>query len=183
MTGLRVLTDGPVFEALPDPLWEAAQHPQPPGPHWQQGITWTEWCGGGETTYDECLAFTGSGAPPAPGALAETGDACTVRGATAFTVYAGYTASLIGSDGEDQAEVALARSEAYQTSRAFWTGTAGGQQVVWPHLAAGAALDDPHGATLQTEPETVLASPADPAVAFGAADAASSTSRPPCCRC
>ncbi|MFH8805233.1 hypothetical protein ACH4F6_37785 [Streptomyces sp. NPDC017936] len=173
MAGIRGIVDGPDFVALPNVLWDAAQHPSPGGPHWQQGVTWTDWCGGAGTTYaDECIAVTGTGgAPPAPPAW-ETTASGVDRGATAFTVYAAFDCSLIGLPDTDQAAEALARSEAFQVSRAFWTGTAGGQATVWPHLAADAVLDDPQGIRLQTAADEVLAAADDPAVVVGALDAA-----------
>jgi hypothetical protein len=173
VAGIRGIVDGPDFVALPNDLWDAAQHPSPPGPHWQQGVTWTDWCGGAETTYaDECIAVTGTGGsvPPAPD-LESTASGVD-RGATAFTVYAAFDCSLIGLPDVDQAAEALARSEAFQVSRAFWTGQAGGQSTVWPHLAANATLDDPQGIRLQTAADAVLGTTDDAAVAIGRLDGA-----------
>lgn len=173
MAGIRGIVDGPDFVALPNSLWDAAQQPAAPGPHWQQGVTWTDWCGGAETTYaDECIAVTGtSGAVPAAPPIEPTA-AGVDRGATAFTVYASFDCSLIGLPDVDQAAEALARNEAFQVSRAFWTGRAGGQATVWPHLAADDALDDPQGIRLQTAADTVLGTADDAAVAVGRLDAA-----------
>jgi hypothetical protein len=173
VAGIRGIVDGPDFVALPNALWEAAQHPAPAGPHWQQGVTWTDWCGGAGTTYaDECVAVTGtSGAVPAAPPIEPTTSGVD-RGATAFTVYAAFDCSLIGLPDVDQAAQALDRSEAFQVGRAFWTGRAGGQATVWPHLAADDDLDDPHGIRLQTAADTVLAATDDPAVAVGRLDSA-----------
>ncbi|WP_086559865.1 hypothetical protein [Streptomyces africanus] len=173
MAGIRGIVDGPDFVALPNALWDAAQHPAQPGPHWQQGVTWTDWCGGAQTTYaDECIAVTGTdGAVPAAPPLEPTASGVD-RGATAFTVYAAFDCSLIGLPDVDQAAEALARSEAFQVSRAFWTGQAGGQTTVWPHLAADDPLDDPQGIRLQTGADTVLAATDDAAVAIGRLDGA-----------
>lgn len=173
MAGLRGIVDGPGFVALPNALWDAAQHPDPQGPHWQQGVTWTDWCGGASTTYaDNCIAVTGTGgAIPAAPPWNPTADGVD-RGATAFTVYASFDCSLIGLPDTDQAAEALARSEAAQVGRAFWTGQAGGQATVWPHLADDATLDDPQGIRLQTAATAVLASADDAAVVIGALDAA-----------
>jgi hypothetical protein len=66
---------------------------------------------------------------------------------------------------------ALARSEAYQVSRAFWTGQAGGLSTVWPHLAADTVLDDPQGIRLQTAASPVLTGADDAAVIVGQIDA------------
>lgn len=172
MAGIRGIVDGPDFVALPNDLWDAAQHPASPGPHWQQGVTWTDWCGGAQTTYaDECIAVTGTdGSVPAAPPLEPTAGSVD-RGATAFTVYAAFDCSLIGLPDVDQAAEALARSEALQVSRAFWSGQAGGQATVWPHLAADTVLDDPQGIRLQTAADTVLGTTGDPATAIGLLDA------------
>jgi hypothetical protein len=173
VAGIRGIVDGPDFVALPNALWDAAQHPAPAGPHWQQGVTWTDWCGGAQTTYaDECIAVTGTdGSVPAAPPWEPTTNGVD-RGATAFTVYAAFDCSLIGLPDVDQAAQALDRSEAFQVGRAFWTGQAGGQATVWPHLAADDDLDDPHGIRLQTAADVVLATTDDPAVAIGRMDAA-----------
>lgn len=173
MAGIRGIVDGPGFVALPNTLWEAAQKPDAAGPHWQQGVTWTDWCGGADTTYaDECAAVTGTGdgAPPAP-PLAPTASGVD-RGATAFTVYAAFDCSLIGLPDVDQAAEALARSEAFQVSHAFWTGQAGGQATVWPHLAADTVLDDPQGIRLQSAADDLVSTASDPATVVGRLDAA-----------
>lgn len=173
MAGIRGIVDGPGFVALPNVLWEAAQHPDTSGPHWQQGVTWTDWCGGAATTYaGECIAVTGTdGAVPAAPPLAPTATGVD-RGATAFTVYAAFDCSLIGLPDVDQASEALERSEAFQVSRAVWSGQAGGQATVWPHLAADTVLDDPHGIRLQTAAEEVVAAADDAATVIGRLDAA-----------
>lgn len=174
MAGIRGIVNGPGFVALPNDLWDAAQQPADDGPHWRQGVTWQDWCGGASTTYvDACgIAVTGSGgqAPPPASPLSATA-AATDRGATAFTIYAEFDCSLIGLPETDQAEDALARSEAYQVSRAFWTGQAGGQPTVWPHLAADTVLDDPQGIRLQTAASPIITGGDDAAVVLGALEA------------
>jgi hypothetical protein len=172
VAGIRGIVDGPDFVALPNALWDAAQHPVPSGPHWQQGVTWTDWCGGAQTTYaDACVAVTGTGDAPPPPPLESTAGGVD-RGATAFTVYADFSCSLIGLPDVDQAAEALARSEAFQVSRALWSGRAGGQTTVWPHLAADSTLDDPQGVRLQTAADEVVAATSDPAEIIGLLDAA-----------
>lgn len=172
MAGIRGIVNGPAFAALPDRLWEAAQHPAEDGPHWRQGVTWQDWCGGADTTYaDTCgITVTGTGTAPSAPDLAPTAG-MALRGATAFTIYAEFDCSLVGLPDTDQAADALARSEAYQVSRAFWTGRAGGQATVWPHLAADTVLDDPQGVRLQTAASPVLTGADDAAVAVGQLDA------------
>ncbi|MDK1473606.1 hypothetical protein QNO07_09260 [Streptomyces sp. 549] len=150
MAGARQIVDPPAFTTLPYGLWEAAHTPTPAGPQWQQGVTWVERCPTGATTYDECLAVTGVGAVPEPATKTSNVDQ-TNRGATPFTVYAEFDCSPVGlGDAATVAEQALARVEQQQVETAFWTGAAGGQPVVFPHLAADAVVADPQGITLQT---------------------------------
>ena len=173
MAGIRGIVSGPDFVALPDQLWDAAQHPAEDGPHWRQGVTWQDFCGGADTTYaDACGISVGAGGAVTPSAPSLDSTAGLMnRGATAFTVYAEFDCSLIGLPEDNQAVDALARSEAYQVSRAFWTGQAGGQATVWPHLAADTVLDDPQGIRLQTAASPVLTGADDAAVVVGLIDA------------
>lgn len=172
MAGFRQIIYGPEFTPLPNFLWDAVQHPSTTGDnsHWQQGVTWVERCGGGGTTYDECLAVTGTGGDPsAPAALADNVGQ-TNRGATPFTVYAQFDCSPVGQDrtyAYDKAAEALARTEPYAVTQALWTGTAGDQPTVWPHLAANATLDDTQGIRLQTAASPLVTGGEDPAVALG----------------
>lgn len=170
MAGFRQIIEGPDFTPLPNFLWEAAQHPATTGgnAHWQQGVSWIERCGGAGTTYEECLAVTGTGGTPAAGASLASNVTQSNRGATPFTVYAEFDCAPVGQDyAQDKAAEALARMEGYQTSRAFWTGTAGGATTVWPHLAANATLDDPQGIRLQTAASPLVTGGDDAAVALG----------------
>jgi hypothetical protein len=133
----RQLIDLPtVFTALPYGLWDTIQTPSSDGPHWQGGVTWVERCPTGDTTYDECLAVTGTGGPP-PEPPAKTPNVeQTYRGATPFTVIAEFQCTPVGlADAQNVARDALTRVEQQQVEAAFWTGTAAGQQVVFPHLA------------------------------------------------
>lgn len=139
----RQLIDLPtVFTALPYGLWDTIQTPSSDGSHWQNGVTWIERCPTGDTTYDECLSVTGVGAPPEPAAkTANVGQ--ELRGALPFTVHAEFECSPVGlGSAEAIASDALARVEQTQIEAAFWTGTAGGQPVVFPHLAADAEVLD-----------------------------------------
>lgn len=130
------------FASLPYGLWDSIQTPSPGGVHWQQGVTWDDRCPTGDSTYDECLAVTGTGAPPAP--PAKTANVTQEsRGATPFTVYARFDCSPVGlGDAQTVAQDALARVEQLQVEEAFWTGVAGGQAVVFPHLAADTEVAD-----------------------------------------
>src|SRR5688500_7485320 len=139
----RQLIDLPaVFATLPYGLWDTIQTPSPDGMHWQQGVTWPERCPTGDTTYDECLSVTGTGAPPEPAAKTANVEQ-TNRGATPFTVYARFDCSPVGlGDAQTAAQDALARVEQQQVETALWTGAAGGQPVVFPHLAADTEVLD-----------------------------------------
>ncbi len=163
----RQIIDPPAFTTLPHGLWDALQHPSPSGTHWQQGVTWTERCPAGDTTYDECLTVTGTGAPPAP--AAKTGNVTqTTRGATPFTVYAQFECSPVGlADAATVGSDALARVEQHQVETAFWTGTAGGQTVAFPHLAADAEVVDAQDIVLQPTAAPAVTGAADVAHALG----------------
>jgi hypothetical protein len=173
VAGARQIVNGPSFTPLPNFLWDAAQHPEADGPHWQQGITWQDPCGGASTVMEECIAVTGTGGTPAAqGSMASTSTLLN-RGATPFTVYAEFDCSPVGQDYlTDKAADALARNEAYQVSHAFWTGTAGSsggtaQTTVWPHLAANTTLDDAQGIRLQSAASPLVTGGDDAAVVLG----------------
>lgn len=145
----RQIVDPPAFTTLPYGLWDSIQHPAATGPHWQNGITWIERCPDGDTTYDECLAVTGTGAPPEPPAKTDNVTQ-RLRGATPFTVYAEFDCSPVGLvDAATVARDALDRVEKTQVERAFFHGAAGGQNVVFPHLAADTEVTDSQGIILQ----------------------------------
>lgn len=164
----RQLVDLPaVFTPLPYGLWDTVQHPPVDGPHWQQGITWIERCPVGDTTYDECLAVTGTGGPvPAPASKTANVEQ-TSRGALPFTVYAEFECAPVGvAEAEQIASAALARVEQQQVEAAFWTGVAGEQPVVFPHLAADTEATD-GDVVLQTVATPVVTGGADVAQALG----------------
>jgi hypothetical protein len=160
-SGLRKYVSGPSFTARPFGLLTSLGPDirTPVDPHWKNGVTYEVLCAAGGTTYDECLAVTGTGgagaiAPPTKSAT----NALDVRGATSFTVYNRIDCSAVGF--WDRASVltnqALTQAEQYQAERAFWTGVAGGQPVVFPHLAANAQVADEAGILLQTAATTVV---------------------------
>ena len=170
MAGARQIVDPPTFTSLPYGLWDAAQKPTPDNGHWQQGITWIERCPDGGTTYDECLAVTGIGTPPEPPVKADNVDQ-TFRGATPFTVVAKFDCSPVGlRDAETVASDALARVEQQQVEAAFWTGSAGAQTVVFPHLAADTEVLDAQDIVLQTAASPAVTG-ADVAQALGELEA------------
>jgi hypothetical protein len=75
-----------------------------------------------------------------------------LRGATPFTVFAEVDCSAVGfwERAADIVGSALTQSEQLQVERAFWTGLAGGQPVVFPHIAEDETIVDEFGVTLQT---------------------------------
>lgn len=121
--------------------------------HWQTGVTYEPLCGNAGTTYDECLAVTGTGLGPigSPAAKIATGG-LDQRGATPFAVYAQVDCSAPGfwDRASDTVGDLITRSEQWQVERAFWTGLAAGQPVVYPHLASDSTVVDDLGITLQT---------------------------------
>lgn len=174
MAGARQIVDGPAHQQLPYGLWEAVEQRDTGDPHWQQGVTYVERCGGGGTTYADCIAVTGTGGVVAADDLAANVDQVW-RGATPFTIYAEFDCSLVGlPDATSVAEEALARVESWQVSRALWSGVAGaaggtGQVTVYPHLAEDTPLDDPSGIVLQTAASPTVTG--DAAQALGALEA------------
>lgn len=155
MAGPRQLISAPAFTSSPYGLLSVVQKPTLRGdPHWQNGVTWQSNCLSAALTYEECITVTGTGAPPAPPTLSADTDMIT-RGATPFTVYAKFNCSPVGAmDLQALAEDALTRTGSYQVERAFWTGQAASQAVVWPHLAASTQLLDASGYLLQSVPVT-----------------------------
>lgn len=122
------------------------------GRHWQMGVQWESLCASATTTFDPCISVTGSAGlevGPAP-VKAETTE--YVRyGATPFTVYAEIDCSAPGfwDRANDDINNVFTQSEQWQVERAFWTGVAGGQTVVYPHLAEDAEVVE-SGVVLQT---------------------------------
>lgn len=170
MANPRQLVDPPAFTPLPHGLLDVAQPINPGDSHWQNGITYQTRCiNSGATTYDDCIAITGSGddSPPPP----EDKEATTtleLRGATAFTVYTKFDCAPVGiDDAQAIATDALAQSEPWQVERAFWSGVAGGQSIVYPHLAADAEVTDGDGIIIQTAADAVTGGPYDIACGLG----------------
>jgi hypothetical protein len=143
-------------------------------PHWRTGVQWQPLCGQVLTTYDPCLAVTGVGGPP-PAPPAKSSDLTfEARGATPFTVYADFECSPAATAemAQEQAEEAMTRHEAFQVERAFWTGVAGDQPVVYPHLAADAEVRDGYGTLLQTASDPVTGTALDIVEAFASIEGA-----------
>lgn len=173
MAGARLIIDGPDFSAMPYGLWDSVQHPKTDGtPHWMNGVTWQDFCANvtAFTTYDACAAVTGTGGNPTAPANLAANVTRTDRGATPFTVYAEFDGSPVGLDAAGvraEAETQLARIEATAAEAAFWTGVAGGQPTVWPHLASNAVLLDGDTITLQTAATPLVTGGANIATALG----------------
>jgi hypothetical protein len=157
MVGMRAIVNPPSFTPLPFGLLTATEWPVAGDSHWQNGITYAPTCsnsvtGMGNTTYGtNCIAVTGSGgAPPSPAPLSNTVSRI-IRGATSFITYAEFDCATVGNlAAQEDAERSLSAVEPWQVEKAFWTGVAGGQTVVFPHLAANAQVLDPDGILLQT---------------------------------
>lgn len=158
MPGLRQVVDPPAFTPLPYGLLSVVQYPPAGDSHWQNGITYQSMCsptvtGMGATTYEECIAVTGTGSPPPATSLSDNVDN-PIRAATPCTVYTEFDCSPVGSDAKAMAERALGQTESWQVERAFWTGLAQNQLVVFPHLAAVTQVLSADGALLQSVPVT-----------------------------
>ena len=137
-----------------------------PDARWKMGITWEPLCPESSGTYDPCTAVVdnaGAAEPaPAPQEKAATTD-WQIRGATAFTAYSRIDCSPVGQ--WDQLsptnQQALIRSEARFVETAFWSGVAGGQTIVFPHLAADAEVSDgedllqPAATVVEGTPQTI----------------------------
>jgi hypothetical protein len=175
VAGPRLIVNPPTFTPAPYGLLSVAQEATPDGPHWQNGITWQASCPSplSRSTYDECIAVTGSGdSPPEPAAKTDNVD-LAYRGATPFTVYAKFDCSLSGMDDALRiAKSTLAQGESWHVERSFWTGLADGRVVVFPHLAANAELIDAQSIELQSAAVVVTGSPVDVATGLGLLEAA-----------
>lgn len=118
-----------------------------PDAHWRMGITWEPLCPESSGTYDPCTAVIDNAGTavraPAPSAKSATTEWQT-RAATAFTAYSRIDCSPVGQWDQlsETAQQALIRSEARFVETAFWSGAAGGQTVVFPHLAADSEVTD-----------------------------------------
>lgn len=166
----QIVADPTAFAPSPYGLLSVANQPPTDGPQWQGGVTWQSMCVTGiGTTYDDFCSgplVTGGGNAPVSGTLTPN-IGLILRGASAFTVYAGFDCSPVGNaDAQTKAEQALAQGASWQVERAFWTGFAGGQPVVFPHLADDTATMD-GSIFLQTIPVTGGSATTDIADALG----------------
>lgn len=115
--------------------------------HWRMGITWEPLCPESSGTYDPCSAIVDNAgtierAPEPPAKTATT--EWQTRAATPFTAYSRIDCSPVGQWDQlsETNQQALLRSEARFVETAFWTGVAGGQTVVFPHLASDTVVED-----------------------------------------
>lgn len=144
---MRQIVNPPTTDPSPYGLLSVAQFPDDSDVHWQGGITWQSVCvtGLGGTFFDPCVSpfVSGGGASTDPGQFTPTTQR-SLRGATAFSVFAEFDCAPVGNEQAEQiASAALQQASGWQAERAFWTGQAGGQGIVYPHLAhAGAAVND-----------------------------------------
>ena len=164
----RQYVDDPISRTpKPFGLFSVTPPTTPAGSHWLAGVEYQPLCGGAGTTFGFCV--TGSAAP----AKAETGDR-SMRGAQPFTVYAEIDCSPVGDVWDTQAvrvQLMLQENEQTVVEKALWDGKAAAQDIVYPHLAANAAIVDTRNVfpvTLQTAAVQVSGSnPAAPARALG----------------
>lgn len=164
MAGPRLLVPAPMFTPSQYGLLSVAQPATPDNAHWQNGVTWPANCIDADTTYEECITVTGTGSPPAAPTLPSSTD-FSYRGATPFTIFARFNCSPVGNDVNALAEEALRNMGSVQVEKAFWSGTAGGQSTVFPHLAASVTVTGSDNIMLQTAPVTGAAD--DAAAALG----------------
>lgn len=167
----RANVEPPTFTPSPYGLLNAADSRSPTDPHWRAGVTYESWCGSASTTYDQCVAVTGTGGAPIPADKTGTHEH-EVRGATSFTVYARLDCSVTGfwNGAENEVRRALDRSEQFQVERTFWTGIADAQEIVFPHLAADAEIVDVNNVrpvVLQTAAVDVTGGPHHPVIGLG----------------
>lgn len=118
-----------------------------PDSRWKMGITWEPLCPESSGTYDPCTAVVDNAGAAEPAPTPPAKDATTewqIRGATPFTAYSRIDCSPVGQWDQlsDVNQQALIRSEARFVETAFWSGVAGGQTIVFPHLAADTEFSD-----------------------------------------
>lgn len=151
----RMYVPGPTFTPLPYGLLSTlnTEIRTPGSPHWMNGVSYDTLCAQSNTTFDECIAVSGTGTAPVGAAPSKTQTASMGhRGATAFTIFSEVDCSPVGFWDNAEAAVgnSLTQSEQWQVENAFWTGLAANQPVVYPHLAAAATVFDDMGYQLQT---------------------------------
>lgn len=139
-TGARLPVKPPGFTLPPYGLLTAVEMRGSDDVHWQGGVEWQTVCGGGGTTYDECVWLNATTGLVITGAVPKvpTADMST-WGATPFTVYEEIDCSPVGfyDDSEKRVREVFLRNEQYKVEQVFWTGAVGGQSPAqYPHLAS-----------------------------------------------
>lgn len=171
---------GPTFTPAPFGLLETLADAvrTPTDQHWRNGVNYEELCAAADTTYEDCFAVSGTGGAAAAPPPAKTPTAAlATRAATAFTVYADVDCSVPGFWDRSQELInqTMLRAEGHAVERAFWTGRAADQPVVYPHLAADAVVSETrsgHLYTLQTAATAVTGGPYDVVEGIGRLEAA-----------
>lgn len=151
----RTYVAAPDFTPLPFGLLTALADSirRPTDSHWQMGVNYEPICAESTTTFGDCFTVSGTGLDPVGEPPSKTATAVVgLRGATPFTVYSEIDCSAVGfwDRAAESIRDSLTQSEQEQVERAFWTGLAAGQPVVFPHLAADTEVADQFGITLQT---------------------------------
>lgn len=149
---------------------------------WRMGIKWEPLCPDTDGTYDPCVAVVNVDGTAGPADDPEAKTATTewpIRGAVPFTVYSRIDCSPVGTWSELSARnrQALIRAEERQVESAFWTGiagaTAGGEQTVFPHLAADTEVTSADGEhQLQPAATTVTATAQEIVIGLGMLESA-----------
>ena len=82
----RLYVSPPLLAAVPYGLLSVVQARfDEADPHWRSGVQWQPLCGAAGSTYDPCLAVTGTGGPP-PSPPAPASPATTTMGASPRSV-------------------------------------------------------------------------------------------------
>ncbi len=147
------------FTSAPYDLLSTATQLDLPDARWKMGLTWEPLCPESSGTYDPCAAVVDNAGAAEPAPAPPEKSATTswqIRGATPFTAYSRIDCSPVGQWDELTTinQQALIRSEIRFVETAFWSGVAGGQEVVFPHLAADSTVVD--GEDLLQIPATVV---------------------------
>lgn len=128
------------FTPRPHGLLSVATAVTPTSDHWMAGVFWEPLCVSGSTTFTPCVT---GGTAIQPATKVATHDDVN-QGARPFTIITELDCAPVGTwaDAEPNALRTLTRAEQRQVERAFWTGDAGGQHLVYPNLTTlGPILD------------------------------------------
>jgi hypothetical protein len=150
----RKFVPGPVVTPEQATLLDYIQWVDDSDPHWKNGITYPEICGGASSTYDLCVS-----APIVTGSNPTKSDNSgrNWRGALPFSVYTEIDCSPVGwwDESEPTVQEALRRSEHTVVEAVIATGNAAGQPVVFPHFSANTQVLDPSDSLIVLQPAAV----------------------------